>query len=68
MNFALFGVQKGYAGPDRPLHCTEIVALSHKDAYMDGTRDSENESISETNSEVEHTGPRKTRQNKAISK
>ena len=57
-----------YNGPGRPSHCNEVVALSHKDAYRDGSSDNENESISEANREVEHTGPRKTRQNKAISR
>jgi hypothetical protein len=35
---------------------------------MDGRSDSENESVSEANSEVEYTGPRKTGQNEAISR
>jgi hypothetical protein len=46
----------------------ELWPQSHKDAYMGGSSDGDNESISEANCEVEHTGPRKTRQNKAISR
>lgn len=69
INFTLFGIKKGlYNGPGRLPHSTEIVALNHKDAYLDGSSDSENESVSEANSEVEYTGPRKTGQNEAISR